>query len=309
MLELNLRYDVAVLIVTRGRTDALERAVRSLVDRASVPEKIQLLFAFDQDDNIGYSYFDSTIKHWLNDNNISFSVLLTPRYGYTKLHHYGNLLAKMADAEWCMFWNDDALMDTDGWDREIAKYNGKFCILSVMAHNEHPYSIFPIVPHMWVRLLGHLTRHQQIDHEVSQMAYLLDIFQRIPVHVTHDRADITGNNNDETYKNSSSQYDNNDPSNPDSFYHPTYCNIRQADIEQLAQYMRYLKMDTSWWDNFKAGKNPEPFSKLADNDTNFQTVAGQARLKKLLAEAEAKKAEAEAEQLKDKTNKKKKKVK
>lgn len=283
-LELKLPYDVAVLLPTRGRTTALETAIKSLVNKAANIPKLQILLAFDEDDTIGFPYFESVIKPWLLEKEAIFSTVITPRYGYNSLHRYGNILARMAEAEWVIFWNDDAIMETDGWDAEIAKYNGKFQILSVLANREHPYSIFPIVPYNWIRILGHLTRHQQIDHEISQMAYLLDIFQRIPVHVTHDRADLTGNNKDDTHQSTSSQYDPNDPNDPNSFYHRTYCDARQLDIEHLYAYMKHLGMDTSWWDDFKSGKNKEPFSKLADNDTNFQTVAGQAKLKRMLEE-------------------------
>lgn len=285
MLKLELPYDVAICIPTRGRTVALGTSIMSMINRATNRDRIQVLVAFDQDDMPSLDYFNSNIKPWLLERNVAHTVMITPRYGYYQLNHYVNLMARIAEAEWIIFWNDDAIMDTDGWDRTIASYNGKFKLLSFRAHNDHPYSIFPIVPHMWVRILGHVARHQQSDHEVSHMAYLLDIFERIDVHVTHDRADLTGNNNDDTYANR--PYATNDPNHIDSFYHPTYTKARHQDLDRLTEYMRYIGMDTSWWENTKAGINKDPFKKLADNDPNFQTVAGQQRLKMLKEQAEA----------------------
>lgn len=309
MLKLELPYDIAITIPTRGRTVALGTSIMSMINRATKPERIQVIVAFDQDDMSSVDYFNENIKPWLLERGIAHTVMITPRYGYYKLNHYVNLMARVAEAEWIIFWNDDAIMDTDGWDRTIASYNGQFKVLSFRAHNDHPYSIFPIMPYMWVRILGHVARHQQSDHEVSHMAYLLDVFERIDVHVTHDRADLTGNNNDETYANR--PYATNDPNHIDSFYHTTYTSARHQDLDRLTEYMRYIGMDTSWWENTKAGKNKDPFKKLADNDPNFQTVAGQQRLKMLLAAAEEKaKAEAQAaEEAKAKTSKKKEKVK
>lgn len=308
MLQTQLPYDIAITIPTRGRTTALMTSIMSMINRATRPDRIQVIVGFDQDDMSSVDYFNENIKPVLIEKDIAHTVMITPRYGYYKLNHYVNLMAKIAEAHWIIFWNDDAIMDTDGWDRVIASYNDKFRLLSFRAHNDHPYSIFPIVPHMWVRVLGHVARHQQSDHEVSHMAYLLNIFERINVHVTHDRADLTGNNNDETYANR--PYATNDPNHIDSFYHPTYTNARHQDLDRLTEYMKYIGMDTSWWEGVKAGTNKEPFVKLADNDPNFQTVAGQQRLKKMLAAAEEKaKAEAEAKNKVTKTSKKKEKVK
>lgn len=290
MLQTALPYDIAICIPTRGRTVALATSIKSMINRASKPDRIQVIVAFDHDDYVGISYFNEKIKHWLEEKNVTYTVMITPRYGYIALNKYVNVMARAAEAEWIIFWNDDAIMDTDGWDREIAKYNGKFRILSFHAHNSHPYTIFPIVPHMWVRILGQVARHQQTDHEVSHMAYLLDIFERIPVHVTHDRADLTGNNMDETYMNR--PYASHDPNDPASIYHPSYSKARHNDLDQLTAYMKHLGMDTSWWENVKSGKNEEPFIKLAMNDPNLQTVAGRQYAAKLKQQEEEQKAAA-----------------
>ena len=73
-------------------------------------------------------------------------------------------------------------------------------LLRVQEQTKHPYSIFPIIPWDWFRCLDHLSLHGQNDAWVSEIAYLLDIMQDVPIKVLHDRADITGNNNDEIFK-------------------------------------------------------------------------------------------------------------
>lgn len=261
-------FSIAVLLTTRNRTNMLKMCLTSLVNRAADKSKIQIIISFDRDDYVGWGYYNDVVKHWLNEQKVSHQVVITERYGYIALHRYYNIMAKMAEADWVMTWGDDAIMETDGWDKIIASKTGEFKLLSVMAHNEHPYSIFPIVPRMWIRLLGQLSRHQMFDAEVSQMAYLLDIFERIPVYVTHDRFDLTGNNKDQTYE--GRVYLEHNPNDPRDFRHPNNTSKRIQDIDRLCQYMKNIGLDTSWWESCKNGTNKMPFAKLAANDPHRQ---------------------------------------
>jgi hypothetical protein len=265
-------YDIAVLLATRGRTKALFLAITSLINKATNKNKIEIILGFDRDDYVGFGYFNDVIKHWLHENKISYKVSITERYGYGQINKYINLLANMAQANWLFAYNDDTIMETQGWDTQITKFNGQFKILSVITHNEHPYSIFPIIPQPWVKVLGRVSRHQLFDTEVSQMAYLLDILERIPVYVTHDRVDLTGNNNDIT---SSERiiYEGN-PNDPNDFRHPDFYKKRIQDIQRVAHYMKVVGLDTSWWESCIKGENKEPFAKLAANDPNKQVNIG-----------------------------------
>jgi hypothetical protein len=265
-------YDIAVLLATRGRTKALFLAITSLINKATNKNKIEIILGFDRDDYVGFGYFNDVIKHWLHENKISYKVSITERYGYGQINKYINLLANMAQANWLIAYNDDTIMETQGWDTQITKFNGQFKILSVITHNEHPYSIFPIIPQPWVKVLGRVSRHQLFDTEVSQMAYLLDILERIPVYVTHDRVDLTGNNNDIT---SSERiiYEGN-PNDPNDFRHPDFYKKRVQDIQRVAHYMKVVGLDTSWWESCIKGENKEPFAKLAANDPNKQVNIG-----------------------------------
>ena len=42
------KYDIAMLLATRGRTDMLGRSIRSLVELADNISRVQLMFAFDE---------------------------------------------------------------------------------------------------------------------------------------------------------------------------------------------------------------------------------------------------------------------
>ena len=56
-----MKYSIAILLPTRGRTDALSRSVMSLINRALDVEKLQLMLGFDDDDTIGIEHFQNEI--------------------------------------------------------------------------------------------------------------------------------------------------------------------------------------------------------------------------------------------------------
>jgi hypothetical protein len=57
----------------------------------------------------------------------------------------------------------------------------------------------------------------------------------IPVQVYHDRADVTGGNNDETFKEQSYAADGKDPTNPEDYAHPD----RQRDLTDWVTKLAY----------------------------------------------------------------------
>jgi hypothetical protein len=262
-----MKYSIAVLLPTRGRTDALSRSVMSLINRAVNPSSVQLLLAFDNDDTDGIEHFQETLEPWLIDKKVNYEAQVFERMGYARLNEYVNALAQASAADWMMFWNDDAMMDTAGWDKIISSYTGQFKCLSVHTHRDHPYSIFPIVPREWLDCLGYLSPHQISDAWLSQQAYLLNIFERIPVWVTHDRHDLTGNNNDSTYQ-ERVMFEGN-PNDARDFHHITWHLRRMEDIDKLASYMKSKNLDTIWWENVKL-KKQDPWVKLQENDVNNQ---------------------------------------
>ena len=263
------KFNIAVLLPTRGRTDALSRSVMSLVNRAVDLPKLQLLFGFDEDDNIGREHFEKELQPWLDNKGVDYTVVEYEPMGYYRLNEYVNSLALESDADWCFFWNDDALMETSGWDRIIAKYTGQFKLLAVHTHKDHPYSIFPIVPRDWLAVLGYLSPHPLSDAWLSQVAYKLDIWERIEVYVTHDRSDLTGNNDDATFKNRTMDQLEGNPTNPKDFHNPSWTMLRMKETEKLSVYMKEKGLDITFWENIKLGKQ-DPWEKLKANDINNQ---------------------------------------
>jgi hypothetical protein len=262
-------YDIAVLLATRGRTEMLGRSVRSLIELAAKPERIQLMFAFDNDDATGFDYFVQELQPWLDARDVNYTALKFQRMGYVNLHKYNNAMAKQTNSDWLVIWNDDAVMETQDWDRVIMSYQGEFKLLSFKTHRMHPYSIFPIVPRKWYDLLGYISPHPTQDGWVSQQAYMLDIYQRIEVDVLHDRFDLTGNNGDDIFANRPMLEGK--PEDPRDFHSRQMIDLRHRDAARLATYMRTQGISTEFFENIFKGTQ-DPWEKLAQNDINRQMV-------------------------------------
>lgn len=264
------KYDISILLATRGRTTALDRSLRSLVDTADDISKVQILLAMDKDDTVGTEFFRTTVKPYLDSERVAYTAMLFEPMGYTRLHIYNNKMAAQTSSRWLMIWNDDAIMETQGWDREIMQYEGQFRLLAVHTHRDHPYSIFPIVPRKWYELLGYISPHPTQDGWVSQQAYMLDIWTRIPIWVTHDRYDLTGNNRDETFLKRAMLEGK--PTDRQDFHSVQQMELRHRDAAKLATYIRNaLKGDVSFFENIFKGTQ-DPWEKLALNDVNKQMV-------------------------------------
>jgi hypothetical protein len=260
------QYSIAVLLPTRSRTTALTDSVTSIVERAHDCSCIQILFGFDNDDAMGLDHFEGVIQPFLDEHNVSYYAQAFESMGYAGLNRYYNHLSKSASADWLFVWNDDAVMNTLDWDQVIESYTGQFKLLKVHTHNEHPYSIFPIVPKAWYDLFGHLSRHQMIDAELSQMAYVLDVMQVIDVDVTHNQVELTKDATDPLKP--KIRFEGN-PANSYDFHNPAVQQQRYRDCDLIATHMKTLDLDTTWWGRVKLGQQ-DPWEKLKLLDVNKQ---------------------------------------
>jgi hypothetical protein len=260
-------YRISLLLPTRGRKEALKRSILSAVNTADDIDSFQVLIGFDDDDTATVDYFTTELQPELDQLGVNYQAHVFAPMGYIRLNEYVNGLARHSDADWLVFWNDDAIMETPGWDTVIAAHTGEFKVLAFRTHNDHPYSIFPIVPRAWFELFGYLSPHQISDAWLSQQAYVLDIWKRIEVHVTHDRFDLTGNNNDEIFEKRPMLEGN--PTDPRDFHHKSWHDRRVADLIKLITYMKSQSLDCGFAEAVFAGRQ-NPWEKLQANDPNNQ---------------------------------------
>ena len=262
-------HQISVLLPTRGRTDMLKRSLLSLLDLAHDPAEIEIMLAFDNDDKESLEWCQQYVFPELEDRGVDATVIEFTPLGYLKLHEYLNALAGLANGQWLMFWNDDAVMQTKDWDQRITEHNEKFLCLRMPTHNEHPYAIFPIVPRDWYYLLGHLSNHQLTDATISQISYILGIMKNIDVKVLHDRFDITGNNQDATFKNRPMLEGR--PDDPRDFNHVTFRNKRMNDANKIAWYLKRIGQPSDWYEQVMLGKqDPWEYMIGKEQDPNNQ---------------------------------------
>ncbi len=244
---------ISILLPTRKRVKQLQKSVESLIHGASSPTKLQFLFGVDDDDN-------ETLEFLKTSNYPNQSVLKFKRLGYENLHIYNNSLCAYAQGTWVMFFNDDAIMSTKAWDEKIEAIKN-FKVLRMKEQTKHPYSIFPIFPWDWFRLLDHISLHGQNDAWISEIAYMLNIMEDIDIEVTHDRADITGNNNDSVFQ--ERVYKEGTPDTPGDLHHKDMVQRRFADASKLAWYLERLGQSSLHWKKI-VRKEIEPFTLLQE---------------------------------------------
>lgn len=263
---------ISVLLPTRGRKEMLKRSLESLIDTASDPSRIQVLLGIDEDDTGVLDYVRDNVAPYMQSKGVDCKAQIFQPMGYKNLHRYVNQLAASATGEWIFFWNDDGVMLSQDWDNVIESYNGQFKLLAPKDnHNGHPYAIFPILPTDWYRLMDHLSLNAQNDAWLSHLAYMLDIFERIDVEFLHDRADLTGNNNDDTFQNR--EYQEGNPDNPEDFGHPDMQQARVRSAFKLAWFLDKIGQHSDWFDRVQRGE-VNPFEKMVFP----QNVAGAGQL-------------------------------
>jgi glycosyltransferase involved in cell wall biosynthesis len=218
---------ISILLPTRKRTAAVIKSIGSLLANAKDTSRIEILVAYDDDDEESREFFAETWFPFLEQCQATSKVFETERFGYLRLYKYVNFLAEQASGDWIMFWNDDALMLTENWDEEIVNNNGYFGLLRMPCVTmNHPFALFPIIPREWVDLFGMVSPVNHSDWWIYNVTVPAGQMKNIPVNVYHDRADVTGGNNDETFKEQSYAADGKDPTNPEDYAHPE----RQADL-------------------------------------------------------------------------------
>jgi len=246
--------NITILLPTRKRVETLKKSIESLIKTSKHPDRLQFLFAVDDDDIDTINFLKTT--SYPNQGVLTFKPM-----GYENIHKYNNTLALYSHGKWLMFFNDDAIMTTQNWDTKIMDRGSNFRVLRVREQTSHPYAIFPIFPRDWFMLLDHISLHGQNDAWISEIAYSLDIMRNIDIDIIHDRADITGNNNDETFK--ARKYNEGNPNDPNDLHSERMQNLKIKDIQKIAWYLGKIGQKSEAWELVLAKKR-DPFIKLKE---------------------------------------------
>jgi hypothetical protein len=176
---------VSVLVPSRERPAVLQESLRSLGEG-----DLELLIRVDEDDP------------YLDDYRQMPGVIVGPRRGYRRLHDYYNELALRATGDWLLLWNDDCSMSTPDWIEVVRSFDGKLAVLNPNTNHDNwaiDMNVFPIVPRKLVELIGHFSLSVHNDSWMEFVGRDAGIMVRVPIMIHHDRADLTGNNDDAVY--------------------------------------------------------------------------------------------------------------
>lgn len=225
---------ISIILPTRKRTELLIKSISSLLTTASDTSNIEILIAYDNDDDESQYFFNNIWSEFIAQCNATTRVFETERFGYLHLNKYVNLLGEKASGNWIMFWNDDALMLTDNWDKLILEHNDWFGLLRIPCSNmQHPFALFPIIPKSWIDIFGMISPVAHSDWWIYHVATGCDRLKNLDAYVYHDRADVTGNNHDVTFQERSYAADGRDPNNPNDYSHPDRINDLKSWIAKL----------------------------------------------------------------------------
>lgn len=172
----------------------------SLIENCDSTDNIEILLAVDDDD------VETTkkISEFIADKKY-IKMFFYERKRYRGLHHYINDLAHKAVDGSLMLWNDDAIMTSKNWDLEILKLHENFIVINPKVENMEDYwknkgVLFPIIPKKWIEITKTWSPTPGLDSWIDVISKRLSILVSTEsITILHDRYELTGNNEDETY--------------------------------------------------------------------------------------------------------------
>jgi len=233
---------ISIILPTRKRTELLVKSISSLLANAADTSNIEILIAYDSDDDESKTFFQQVWADFIAQSSATTRIFEVERFGYLNLNKYVNLLGENASGDWIMFWNDDAYMLTENWDELVIKETGWFGLVRIPCSNmNHPFALFPIIPRSWIDVFGTISPVAHSDWWIYHVAKNAERIKDINALVYHDRADVTGNNNDITFQERSYDADGKNPNNPNDYTHPDRLEDLRTWIENLNNYLTVSK--------------------------------------------------------------------
>ena len=197
------KHFITMLLPTRKRTAMVKKSITTVLELANNPTRIHVAVAYDSNDDESHNYFTSNAWKLLVENTgATQQIYKIERLGWTALHEYYNFLASNIVSDWYFIWNDDAFMQTQGWDQEIFINKDYKGLLSMESNGKRPDStLFPCVNRLWIDTFGMIGMNP-VDQWIQDITYDIAV-KRINSKIFHDHFKTTGNNNDEVYQETS----------------------------------------------------------------------------------------------------------
>ena len=214
---------ISLLLPSRDRPELLKRSIYTAYALAANVGNVEVLIGNDPDDEP-----TAEMGKELHQRYPDIRVIRTVRrYGYREFNEYFNVLAGYAHGDWLVLWNDDAIMQTFHWDlRLLAQAPG---VASLITSNQRPFNTFPAVHRKVYEAMGHYSLSIHCDSWVHDVALEAGCLRETDIEVLHDRADLTGNNNDAIYAETHANYQT------AHYYSQEMADLRHADALKVKE--------------------------------------------------------------------------
>ena len=176
-------------------------AIESLYTTCNSVDNFEILVAVDNDDQDTTSEIK---KYTETKGNITIHTF--ERQFYKGFHNYINALVPLSQGKSLFLWNDDCIMKSREWDSTIINYHKSFCVLNPLVDTMVHYCrsnkniLFPIIPRAWFDVTGRWANNAACDTWIQDISRDLNLTIDVDsIVITHDRHDVTGNNNDAVY--------------------------------------------------------------------------------------------------------------
>ena len=221
----------SVLIPTRGRVDLLNKVIFNLYEKSSDSDQWEICIKVDDDDGDTIQYLEDhhTENDWIR-------WIITPKgNGYPDMHHWINDLCKMSKGKIFFLYNDDCIMETQDWDLEFERVQNKLAVFKTQTNDKYRASnLFPAIPKKMFDLWGHFSLNAHNDTWVENISREGGFETTLDIDITHDRADLTGNNNDLIFQKRTIAY----RTTQKEFYSPEMVKLRKKDKEIIMNYIK-----------------------------------------------------------------------
>lgn len=172
-----IRPFISFLLPTRGRPALVQRLFRSIVETATVLDRIEVVLYIDEDD------VDS---HSLDSPDFHVAKIIGP---ISTMGAYNSACLEKARGDVIILANDDMVIKTPGWDNRIIAMNAEFEDQIYLGYandlfKKSRFCTFPILSRRTCELL--VTPYPAVYRRAFIDVHLFDIFKRLQ-HAGFDR--------------------------------------------------------------------------------------------------------------------------
>jgi hypothetical protein len=163
---------ISLLLPTRNNFENLQTTIDSFLENASDVNNVEILIAIDFDEPFKSEIYDK-YGGALNTIIVEFPI----RHGYLGLQLYMEGMILKSSGEYVWFLNDDVVVQTKGWDLILQNHSGFFHVIEAKCKyinrdnecNISEWMVFPIVPRLWVDVVGRVSTTGCLDAWISEV--------------------------------------------------------------------------------------------------------------------------------------------